>query len=573
MQVRDALLLHRLALALGLLCTLTPHETWGINYAWKAAVPGDWSDRTRWNPEGTPGPFDNVTIAAAGVPYTITVSGSAVARTLTVSSPDLTLHMVAPSQLQVGQPFNNGTTIDGDANQVISCTIKAPIINNLATGVLRGCSVSGNVVNDGVIESCTLNKGAATYTNNASIKTSVIAGAGWTFNQDAGHAEIITTAAHGTIMVAGGVFQVERIDSCDVTVGGGTFYPYFFDSGSLRFTPSAAGDLALNLNSCVLSGHIPAGINLAFGTWLPLGQITAPAGVTNYGTVKLRNDRAPLPGQPDEFFLIQLQVPSGTLVNDAGGAISTEGTADRRAEVSAEVVNHGNLAFLAIGKPEAFHDNYGTMHLVSVSGRSFTNHADASIESDAAAVDEFYNYGTVRPCAASGAHGMLGVSGNYHQGLNSTLEIEIGSRTSYDQLSVGGYAWLLGGRMLVLLRDGFIPQPGDEFQVLRFGSLLSPFGEMVLPELDNRLRFIPKYDAISLWLRVEKTRDLDGDQDVDEDDVKHFQSCSSRAGVSATSACGGADFDNDGDADQDDFGLLQRCFSGAGNKYPPSCVN
>ncbi|MBI4582312.1 MAG: hypothetical protein HY718_21640, partial [Planctomycetes bacterium] len=65
--------------------------------------------------------------------------------------------------------------------------------------------------------------------------------------------------------------------------------------------------------------------------------------------------------------------------------------------------------------------------------------------------------------------------------------------------------------------------------------------------------------------------DMDGDKDVDADDLKAFILCANGPAVPLSESCRPADADNDHDADQIDFALLQRCYSGAGVRPPHVC--
>jgi probable HAF family extracellular repeat protein len=65
--------------------------------------------------------------------------------------------------------------------------------------------------------------------------------------------------------------------------------------------------------------------------------------------------------------------------------------------------------------------------------------------------------------------------------------------------------------------------------------------------------------------------DLDGDRDVDPQDVSLFLACFSGPSTPPKSGCESADLDGDDDVDQSDFGILQRCHSGAGFDADPSC--
>jgi hypothetical protein len=66
--------------------------------------------------------------------------------------------------------------------------------------------------------------------------------------------------------------------------------------------------------------------------------------------------------------------------------------------------------------------------------------------------------------------------------------------------------------------------------------------------------------------------DLDGDCDIDIEDVQAFVLCASGPEVAAVGQCLDSDVDDDGDVDQDDFGSLQRCMTGPGLAPDPTCA-
>ncbi len=68
--------------------------------------------------------------------------------------------------------------------------------------------------------------------------------------------------------------------------------------------------------------------------------------------------------------------------------------------------------------------------------------------------------------------------------------------------------------------------------------------------------------------------DLDGDDDVDQEDFGLFQACLTGDGVPQPApACAPAKLDEDSDVDQDDFAILRACLSGANITPPPGCLN
>jgi hypothetical protein len=67
---------------------------------------------------------------------------------------------------------------------------------------------------------------------------------------------------------------------------------------------------------------------------------------------------------------------------------------------------------------------------------------------------------------------------------------------------------------------------------------------------------------------------LNGDGDVDGEDLSRFQACWTGPGVGGelAPACQPADLDHDLDVDLADFGLFQRCYSGSGVMADPACA-
>jgi len=82
-------------------------------------------------------------------------------------------------------------------------------------------------------------------------------------------------------------------------------------------------------------------------------------------------------------------------------------------------------------------------------------------------------------------------------------------------------------------------------------------------------------NSAALTLRPTVAVDLDGDCDVDGEDLATLASCLSGPGIShdGSLTCRRADSDGDLDIDQTDFGIFQRCLSGAGNPASPQCAD
>jgi hypothetical protein len=93
--------------------------------------------------------------------------------------------------------------------------------------------------------------------------------------------------------------------------------------------------------------------------------------------------------------------------------------------------------------------------------------------------------------------GILHINGNYTQTADGVLNIEIGGLTAgtqYDRLVVSGSA-TLNGTLNVILLNGFLPSPGDSFQVLTFGSHTGTFSTFTGLDLGNGHSLNPVFNT------------------------------------------------------------------------------
>ncbi|HUB24571.1 MAG TPA: hypothetical protein VL992_04005 [Tepidisphaeraceae bacterium] len=83
------------------------------------------------------------------------------------------------------------------------------------------------------------------------------------------------------------------------------------------------------------------------------------------------------------------------------------------------------------------------------------------------------NSGTVMP---GDAPAILSIVGNYNQTSNGLLDIVLGGTTPglYDQLNITGAA-SLNGTLDISLANGFIPSPGETFEIVDAGSVTGTF--------------------------------------------------------------------------------------------------
>ena len=132
----------------------------------------------------------------------------------------------------------------------------------------------------------------------------------------------------------------------------------------------------------------------------------------------------------------------------------------------------------------------GGMGTVSVNNAVFTgggaiNAAAGAIAGDGSIHGDLINTGA-RLSPGSTAGGMLTIDGNYSQGPDGVIEIELVGADVYDQLAVEGELEF-GGTLVVSLLDGFEPDHGDEFGLFTFASSAGSFDTVMLPALGDGL--------------------------------------------------------------------------------------
>ena len=94
------------------------------------------------------------------------------------------------------------------------------------------------------------------------------------------------------------------------------------------------------------------------------------------------------------------------------------------------------------------------------------------------------NHGVV---AVGESPGVMVIDGDYTQGADGRLVIEIGGNTpgvDFDLLTVNG-TMTLGGTLEIVLLNGFVPDADDSFGFLSAANIVGAFANIVLPTLGN----------------------------------------------------------------------------------------
>ena len=113
-----------------------------------------------------------------------------------------------------------------------------------------------------------------------------------------------------------------------------------------------------------------------------------------------------------------------------------------------------------------------------------------------------YVKGALRP---GNSPGVVTFGGDVTFGTSAALEIELAGTTpgtQHDVVRVGGHV-ALNGTLDVVLLGGFVPQPGDEFEILTFASRSGDFARYTGLDLSGGVKLRPTFDADSLTLLAE----------------------------------------------------------------------
>lgn len=157
--------------------------------------------------------------------------------------------------------------------------------------------------------------------------------------------------------------------------------------------------------------------------------------------------------------------------------------------------------------------------------------------------------------------GILSVNGEYEQQPDGGFFIELGGPTLGDEycaLHVTGTA-TLDGELFVLPVNDFVPQPGQEFEILTADAVV---GEFAWVHGDGG-PYCTVYEPTRVTIALAEVGDCTYDCRVDADDLEFVLSCWSGPDELISEHCRCGDADDDWDVDLADFAVVQTRASGA----------
>jgi hypothetical protein len=518
----------RASLAVALTLLAAAHAAHADTVSWNVDSDGFWDDGANWSSGEVPQAGDDVVISRPAASVTVTFrSGTVTVNTLTC---DEALVIAGGSLTVVSTSSNAGTMAVTD-------------------GILQldgGGMHSGNFT---VAAPATLQFGGGTHTFKSGTAISgagTVAFAGGTSNFDAGSYDVTGTTAvsdgtHtfnsgvtvtdiGVLMLTGGAIDFssgEVINAPTYTQTGGTIggSDVVNVAGLLTWSggvmggsgvTNANGGIQIDNAGTVQISDTRSLNNAGVATW------TGPGDISNNSAAKFTNQSiGTFNIQTSGDFIGGAFNNTGLLIKTAGGGDGVTSFTGPFLSNGTVEVQSGTLQFSA-----GYAQTLGVTRLAGGTLQSDTtfNVSGGLIEGAGLITGDLTNNGEIAPGAPVG---LLLVDGAYTQGGGGTFSVEIGgltTNTDFDVLQVTGAA-TLAGTLRVSLVNGFIPSPGDTFQIMTFGSHTGDFGNAEGLILGDGLGFVTIYSDTGLSLQTVQEicndgEDNDGDGLIDCADPK-----------------------------------------------------
>ncbi len=275
---------------------------------------------------------------------------------------------------------------------------------------------------------------------------------------------------------SGSTLRVESESFVQATL---TLASAFTNNGTLELTTiSNNGNSALTWSSGALVNASGATILLSAGTG---GARTLTGVLSNAGALTV-NATSTLAGSGADH------------VNAASGLIDLAG---------------GNLTITQTGTTPSFTNNgtvsIGATRTLTVSAGTLANTAGGTLRGNGTlniSGTTFTNGGNINPGTSAGS---LTITGPCPVDSTGAVNIELGGAnpgTGYDRLTVSG-TLTLNAPVNITLINGFVPTPGQTFQILSFGSNVRATSPWITGlDLGNGISLYPQISATSITLKA-----------------------------------------------------------------------
>ncbi len=397
-----------------------------------------------------------------------------------------------PATMSVSGNFGNTGNIN-DVSADASLTIGGTLTNSGGIAITN-LSVGGVVTNTGTLQIINLPEspaGSVHGDNAASLNNSGTLDVGGYFsvNGDATNSGQISLAAIGfsASFGVGGTLTNTSTGRISIAEDSGISAGNLANSGSIQLDAATGLDITGNVtNSGTItapsSGQTVITVNGRFtnnasGVFQISGDSTATIGnMVNLGAISVGSGATLTvpPGSHAAGTALAGFLNSGNVQIASGGTISSP---SQYTQVTGQTTVDGHLSGVVNFAGGSVYGNGGT-----ISG-NVTSNAAINIGDSPMTV------------------GLLNFAGNYTQGPNGSLTFDIASLNQYDQLNITGHAQL-NGLMTVDLLNGYIPQVGNMFDIMNYGSESGTFSMVVGLPINGQEHFVLEYNSTNLTLDV-----------------------------------------------------------------------
>lgn len=214
--------------------------------------------------------------------------------------------------------------------------------------------------------------------------------------------------------------------------------------------------------------------NLGRFTWTQNLDLREGAVLVNHGTLGAPSNTA-----------------DGTLRGTTGGTQETVVNFGRLLEEGGGATRFVNVDFQNLGVMELRDDGeFDFFHA------SLTNLGSIIGNGTLRVGPGFVNHGTIAPGLSPGR---LTITGNFENGEDGVLEMEIASDTVFDRLVVTRTA-KLGGTLRLKLLDGYVPAVGTGFRLFNFDTLEGAFAHVLLDGYEAEFDWLQGSSSLTLSL-------------------------------------------------------------------------
>jgi hypothetical protein len=437
---------------------------------------------------GTHGGTGTTTISSSGIGELAQVFGKTLSRTLTIEG-SLTITGVGGLTFSTGAQIINNGTMDVQTNTSVGNT-SGSIVNN-------GTFIRSTSTGSATIASPFANNGTISVQTGTLVSSSTLTGSG-TFNISPSTVFNInsgTSTIGGNTITGGGIFDVTagtlNFSGNDVVVANGTTFKQLGAIGG-------DGNLLINGNFIWEAGtHGGTGTTTISSSGI--GELAQVFGKTLSRTLTIEGSLT-ITGVGGLTFSTGAQiinngtmdVQTNTSVGNTSGSIVNNGTFIRSTETGSATIaspfsNNGTISVLT-----------GTLSFSDTLKNNLTAEIKGVGTLTTPTSNRFINNGTVAPGLSAG---ILRINGNYPQTSNASLNIEIGGYvvgTERDSLSVSQQAQL-EGTLNIQFTNAFLPQIGDVFTIMSYGSRSGQFAQI---NLSNNVSAQAQYLANGLQIQI-----------------------------------------------------------------------